>query len=270
MTADPSTTASAPSPGEHPFAGFRRLSVTQEGPVLRVWLDRADKRNAHDMTMVEEIGDLFLGLEKAFDVRVVVLGGRGSTFCAGADRRERVPEAATARERRWRAQAGRRAVRAIEECDAVTIARVHGHAVGGGSCLATACDFRITTESCLWWLPEVELGTPLPWGGTPRLIQELGMARARQYIMTGERVPGPTAAAWGLAHECVPDDRLDEAVERWVARLLAMPAFAVQSTKAQLRGYQRLAALGDLSEADGDFSTLARQTDDFRRGFQGF
>ena len=96
------------------------------------------------------------------------------------------------------------------------------------------------------------------------------MARARQYIMTGERVPGPTAAAWGLAHECVPDDRLDEAVERWVARLLAMPAFAVQSTKAQLRGYQRLAALGDLSEADGDFSTLARQTDDFRRGFQGF
>lgn len=96
------------------------------------------------------------------------------------------------------------------------------------------------------------------------------MARARQYVMTGERVPGPTAAAWGLAHECVPDDSLDEAVERWVARLLAMPAFAVQATKAQLRGYHRLAALGDLSEADGDFSTLARQTDDFRRGFQGY
>jgi enoyl-CoA hydratase/carnithine racemase len=270
MTDHANAPSTAPSPGDRRFDAFRRLSVTQEGPVLRVWLDRADKRNAHDQTMVEEIGDLFLGLEKAFDVRVVVLGGRGPTFCAGADRRERLPEAATARERRWRAQVGRRAVRAIEECDAVTIARVHGHAVGGGSCLATACDFRITTESCLWWLPEVELGTPLPWGGTPRLIQELGMARARQYVMTGERVPGPTAAAWGLAHECVPDDRLDEAVDRWVARLLAMPAFAVQATKAQLRGYQRLAALGDLSEADGDLSTLARQTDDYRRGFQGF
>lgn len=261
---------SAPPPGDSRFAGFRRLSVTQDGPVLRVWLDRADKRNAHDQVMVEEIGDLFLGLEKAFDVRVVVLGGRGPTFCAGADRREKPPEATSARERRWRAEIGRRACRAIEACDAVTIARVHGHAVGGGSCLATACDFRITTESCLWWLPEVELGTPLPWAGTPRLIQELGMARTRQYIMTGERVPGPTAAVWGLAHECVPDDRLDEAVERWVARLLAMPGFAVQATKAQLRGYQRLAALGDVSETDGDLSTLARQTDDFRRGFQGF
>lgn len=252
------------------FGAFERLSVTQDGPVLRVWLDRADKRNAHDQTMVEEIGDLFLGLEKAFDVDVVVLGGRGPTFCAGADRKEKPLEATTARERRWRAQVGRRACRAIEECNAVTIARVHGHAVGGGSCLATACDFRITTESCLWWLPEVELGTPLPWAGTPRLIQELGMARARQYIMTGERVPGPTAAAWGLAHECVPDDRLDDAIERWVVRLIAMPAFAIQATKAQLRGYQRRAALGDFSEADGDFSTLARQTGEFRQRFQGF
>ena len=81
MTADPSASPSAPSSADPRFADFRRLSVTQDGPVLRVWLDRADKRNAHDMTMVEEIGDLFLGLEKAFDVRIVVLGGgTGSPF----------------------------------------------------------------------------------------------------------------------------------------------------------------------------------------------
>lgn len=249
---------------------FQRIEIERDGPVLRAWLNRPDKRNAHDQLMIEEVGDLFTSLATAFDVKVVVLGGRGPTFCAGADRREHVEPAGSDREQRYRAQLGRRATRAIEECDIPTIARVQGHAVGGGSCFATSCDFRITTTSAQWWVPEVELGTPLPWAATPRLIAEIGMARARRYVMLSERIDGETAESWGLAHECVPDDELDAAVARWEERLLSLPELAVAMAKAHFRGYGRGAALGDLSETDGDLGAIVRTTDDFKARFASF
>lgn len=249
---------------------MERLELERDGDVLRVWLNRPDKRNAHDQQMIVEVGDLFLSLETEFDVRLVVLGGRGKSFCAGADRRERIEPASSEREQRYWNQIGRRATRAIEDCPIPTLARVHGHAAGGGSCFATSCDFRVTTDTTQWWVPEVELGTPLPWAGTPRLIQEIGMARARRYIMLSERIDGVTAADWGLAHESVPDDQLDEAMTRWEARLVSLPDLAVDMAKAHFRGYMRGSALGDLSETDGDLSKLVRQTDDFKARFSSF
>ncbi|MGI9594944.1 MAG: enoyl-CoA hydratase/isomerase family protein [Acidimicrobiales bacterium] len=249
---------------------YQRIAVERDGPVLRVWLDRPDKRNAHDETMITEVGDFFLAASTEFEAKVIVLGGRGPTFCAGADRRERVEPAKSLREDRYRNSLGRRATRAIEECPIPTVARVQGHAAGGGSCFATSCDFRITTESCQWWVPEVDLGTPLPWAATPRLIQEIGMARARQYVMLSERIDGRTAAEWGLAHECVPDDELDHAVARWVERLTSLPELAVNMAKAHFRGYARGSGLGDLSETDGDLGAIVRSTDDFKQRFASF
>lgn len=249
---------------------YERLEVERDGEVLRVWLNRPEKRNAHDQQMIVEVGDFFLAAATEFEARAIVLGGRGPTFCAGADRREHLDPPASQREERYRNQLGRRATRAIEECPIPTLARVQGHAAGGGSCFAASCDFRVTTDSCEWWVPEVDLGTPLPWGATPRLIQEIGMARARQYIMLSERVDGLTAAAWGLAHESVPENELDEAVDRWTNRIVSLPDLAVNMAKAHFRGYSRSSTLGDLSETDGDLSAIVRSTEDFQERFSGF
>jgi len=249
---------------------YERLDLEIEGPIARVWLNRPEKRNALDQQTLREIGDLFLSLEQSFDLRVIVLGGRGHSFSAGADRRETPVAAATDREQRWRGQLGRRATRAIEDCEIPTIARVQGHAAGGGSCLAVSCDFRITAESTEWWVPEVELGLPLTWAATPRLIQEIGMARARRYVMLSERFDGTTATDWGLAHECVADDALDAAVDRWVDRVLAMPELAINMSKTQFRAYNRRGALGDVSETDGDILSRGQSTDDFSARFNDF
>ena len=88
--------------------------------------------------------------------------------------------------------------------------------------------------------------------------------------MLAERVDGPTAAEWGLAHACVADDRLDAEVDRWVDRLLSLPELAVTMAKSHFRGYARPSALGDLSETDGVLSAIVRGTDDFRERFAGF
>ncbi len=247
------------------------IELEQQGPVLRAWFNRPQARNAHNQAMIQDVVELFTALNDQTDIRVVVLGGRGQTFCAGADRREELDKSPNASAARYASQLGRRAMRAIEDCEVVTIARVHGHAIGGGCCFAISCDFRISTADAQWYVPEVDLGVPLPWGATPRLISEIGMARARQFIMTSEHVDGQTAAAWGMAHEvCADEDELDTAVDRWVQRVIGLPALSVQMTKHQLRGYSQLSRLGDLSEFDGDISASAIRSSDAQNRFASF
>ncbi|MDH4148349.1 MAG: enoyl-CoA hydratase/isomerase family protein, partial [Acidimicrobiia bacterium] len=237
----------------------------------RVWFNRPHRRNAVNDRLLSEVGDLFLGLQNDFETKVVVLGGRGLSFCAGADRKpDDVPldPPASERERRFRHHLGRRAARAIEDLEIPVVGRIQGHAAGGGCVFAASCDFRIATRDALFWYPEVELGVPLTWAATPRLFQEIGMARARQMIMLCERVDGATAEQWGLVHEAVADDAaLDAAVERWVQRILAMPDTALHMTKTQLRGYARQFALGDVSEADADQLQLSREAPSSRGRF---
>lgn len=247
------------------------IELEPDGEVLRIWLNRPQSRNAHNQKMVQEVGDLFIALNSQPDFRVAVLGGRGKSFCAGADRKEQVAPAANDLQARYIGQLGRRAARAIEDCEVVTIGRIHGHAIGGGCCFATSCDFRVTTSDTLFYVPEVELGVPLPWGATPRLIHEIGAARARQMLMTSERVNGTTAAEWGLVHEVVLGEaELDNAVDRWVQRLLSLPAMSVQMSKYQMRGYSQMSRMGDLSEFDGDASARASRTSDAQARFGTF
>lgn len=241
------------------------LELGWDGAVLHVWLNRPEKRNALNGTALEEIAALFTALQSDFETRVVVLGGRGPSFCAGADRSDPPGRAAakerSARERRWISQLGRRASRAIEDVEAITVARVQGHAIGGGCVLAVACDFRIAAESARFSVPEVDLGIPLTWGATPRLIQELGAARAREFILLCEEIDGQRAAQWGLAHRAVPESALDAEVDALVSRLLSKPDAAVHMTKTQFRGYAQRARLGDITETDGDILVGALRED---------
>jgi enoyl-CoA hydratase/carnithine racemase len=254
---------------------YERLTVERDGPIVRVWLDRPDRLNALDARTLEDVAAFYTDIQEDFDARVVVLGGRGRAFCAGADRKDppgaRMSEAsgATERERRWAAQLGRRACRAVEECEVVTVARLHGHVVGGGAALAVACDFRVASEDAQFHVPEVDLGIPLTWGATPRLIQEVGAARARQLIVLCDRVGAAEAERWGLVHQVVAAERLDEAVDELATRLAAKPETAVHMAKSQFLAYARRAALGDVTETDGDLLALASRTGAARGAFGG-
>lgn len=245
---------------------FQTLEIEREGPILRVWLARPERLNAINPLMLREVGDLFSALENDYQTRVVVLGGRGRSFCAGADRKppvagQELAPAKTDREKRWVAQLGRRACLAIEDCEVITIARVHGHAVGGGCCFALSCDFRVAAEDALFRVPEVELGVPLTWGATPRLIHELGAARAREVLLLCEDIDGRKALDWGMAHRAVPAAELDATVDALANSLASKPEMAVYMTKTQLRGYAQRARLGDATESDSDMIDVATRSE---------
>jgi enoyl-CoA hydratase/carnithine racemase len=254
---------------------YQTLELAHEGPVLRVWLNRPARRNALNSTALEEIADCFARVQRDFAVRVVVLAGRGASFCAGADlksppgsERTRRKSGATERERRYAAQIGRRACAAIADCEAVTIARVHGHAVGGGLALALCCDFRVAARDAIFHVPEVDLGVPLLWGATPKLIYEVGAARAREIILGCDRFDGARAAEWDVVHRAVDPAALDAAVDELAARMAAKPEIAVHMAKTQLRAYGRAAMLGDTTEADADLMLEASRVGVARESFK--
>lgn len=248
---------------------YQTLTLERDGPVARVWLDRPERLNALNPTALEEIAAVCDELQTSFDVPVVVFGGRGSSFCAGADRKD--PPArmargsgASARERRWASQVGRRALEAIENLEAITIARLHGHVIGGGLVLALACDLRVAATSAQFHIPEVDLGIPLTWGAVPRLIHELGAARAKELILLCDRFDAATADRVGLVNKVVPDAELDAAVDDWAKRLAAKPEWATHMSKTQFRAYARTIPLGDVTEADGDLLAGASSEDPSR------
>jgi enoyl-CoA hydratase/carnithine racemase len=254
---------------------YETLELEREGPVLRVWLNRPAKRNALNTTALEEIAACFAALQTEFEARVVVLGGRGESFCAGADRRDppgtarmRASSGASERERRWASQLGRRACAAIQALEAVTIARVHGHAVGGGFALALACDLRVAGDDASFHIPEVDLGVPLSWGATARLIDEIGMARARELILVCDRVDAARAERLGVVHQVVPRAGLDAAVDALARRIAAKPEIAVHMTKTQFRAYAQGAVRGDVTETDGDLLMASSRVGVARESFR--
>jgi enoyl-CoA hydratase/carnithine racemase len=248
---------------------YRTLRLERDGPIARVWLDRPERHNALDQTALEEIADVFTTLQRAFDVPVIVLGGRGPSFCSGADRKD--PPArlsrssgAGARERRHAAQVGRRALEAIQAVEAITIARLHGHVIGGGVVLALGCDLRLAAAGTSFRIPEVELGVPLTWGALPPLVREVGLARAKELVVLGERFDAAAAHAYGLVNRVVADAELDAAVDAWAARIAAQPPWAIHMTKTQFQAYARTVALGDVTLLDGDLLTGASREDPTR------
>jgi enoyl-CoA hydratase/carnithine racemase len=232
------------------------LAINEDGPVLRVELNRPESLNCLDDDVLLEVTDLYTRLQQRFDLKAVVLGGRGRAFCAGADLRNPPGFGGTGgRERRYHSQIGYRACQAIADCEVVTVARLHGHVVGGGLALALACDFRVAATDTVFRLPEVDLGVPMTWGTIPRLIAEVGAARAREIVLLADRIDAATAHRISLVHRLAALDELDDATQALVEVIVAKPDYALHTSKTQFRAYSR--ASGDPTFADGDLVSLA-------------
>lgn len=250
---------------------YETLILELEGAIARVWLNRPEQHNPLNARTLEELIDVFDELQRHAETLVVILGGRGPSFSAGADRKDppgRLQDSgASARTRRYTSQLGRRTLQAIERAEAITIARLHGHVIGGAVLVALACDLRVAAQSASFKIPEVDLGVPLTWGGTPRLACEVGIARAKELILLCDRFDAGSAERYGLINRVVPDDALDAAVDDWARRLGAKPTWAVHMTKSQFRAYGHTSVLGDVTEFDGDLLTAAFHEDPTRFAF---
>lgn len=210
---------------------FERLEVEIEGPVARVWLNRPDLRNAFDGLMVSELRRAIFDLHEVEAVRVIVLGGRGPAFCAGADLEWMKAMAAFSREENLReAQAMADLFFTVYESPKPVVARVHGAALGGGAGLVAAADVPVAALGTQFGFTEVRLGI-LPAVISPYVLRKIGLSAARELFLTGERFEAVKAQEIGLVRAAVPPEDLDAAVDARVQELLKAGPQAMAQAK---------------------------------------
>lgn len=207
-----------------------------DGEVLTITLNRPERLNPQSPATWTALAQLARDLPGS--IRVAVLNGLGRAFSAGLDRDAMPALAELGRADAEQAEqliAGwQQAFDWISRPALVSVAAVHGHAIGAGFQLALAADIRIVSDDVQFSMAEPTLGLVPDLGGTKRLVDLVGTSRATELCLTGRRVGADEAYSMGLASRVVARDELDEAVAETVRALLAVPRDAATETKALL------------------------------------
>jgi enoyl-CoA hydratase len=212
----------------------KQLASSAKDGIWTVRLNRPEARNAISYDLMQQLTDTALRLRDEPGVRAVILTGAGDHFCAGVDlkepRRHHAGKLGLA-ERRALSAAGGRLSRAWEEIPAMTICAIEGHCIGGGAALAVATDFRVIGASAYFWLPEIAIGIPLGWGAVPRLVNLLGPAKAKRFIILCDKIGGQEAVDFGLADYLVPDGKTYASAVELAHRIAGLPETSVRMSK---------------------------------------
>jgi enoyl-CoA hydratase len=180
---------------------------TVDHHVITVAMNRPERRNAISVEMAQELEACFVGFKARADLRVVILTGKGTAFCAGADLKERAgltPDA-TRRQR----ETALRIVELIETLPVPVIGMVNGPAVAGGLEIALGCDIRISSDQATFALTEVRNMGSFPGAGGPvRLPKLIGRGRASYLVLTGRSISAREAYDFGLVEAVVPHENL--------------------------------------------------------------
>jgi 2-(1,2-epoxy-1,2-dihydrophenyl)acetyl-CoA isomerase len=247
------------------------VTLDRRGAELRIVLNRPDVMNAWD----KQLGiDLLAAVNEAAaddSVRAVVITGAGRAFSSGADLKagfdatpEGHPDVGTALRERYHP-----IIAGLRRMPKPVVAAVNGPAVGIGCSLALCCDLVIARESAYFLLAFVNIGL-VPDGGSSLLIPErVGLARATEMAMLGERVSARQALEWGLINRVAADDEFEAAVDELAARLAAGPTAAYAGAKEQLNHW--LFARMDLQlELEAAAQQRAAASEDFKEGVMAF
>jgi methylglutaconyl-CoA hydratase len=214
---------------------YSTLVLERDGAVVTVWLNRPKVHNAFDETVIAEFSAALRALDVDPTVRAVVLAGRGSSFCAGADlnwmrRMAGFDRAENLRDATNLAQM----LHLLHGLSKPTVARVHGPALAGGTGLVAACDMALATPAASFGTTEVRIGL-VPATIAPYVIRAIGARAAQRYFLTGERFGAEQALRLGLIHGVCAPEWLDQHVHELLRAVLA-GAPAAQSACKRLMG----------------------------------
>lgn len=217
--------------------GNEHIKVEKKEGIGIITLKRPEARNALNRKMIQELGDALTGLENDPQIRSIIITGN-KDFCAGADIKEMnaIKPEEIAIFCRW----GHKVFDQLENMGKPVIAAINGFALGGGCELALACDIRIAGEGAKFGQPEVSLGLIPGFGGTQRLRRLIGVAKAKEMILTGKIIDAKEAESIGLVNRVVKDEELMIAAEEMAMTIAQKAPIAVKMAKTLINENQEI------------------------------
>jgi methylglutaconyl-CoA hydratase len=214
---------------------FETIRLVRGGAVAQVILNRPEIRNAFNDVMIRELRAAFGTLLEDDELRVVVLTGAGSSFCAGADLNWMRKVLAYSYEENYEDSLHlAHLMREIYEFPRPVIGRINGAAIGGGTGLVAVCDIAVAAESAVFSFSEVKIGL-VPACISPYVLKRVGERYGREYFLTGERLRAAKALQAGLINKVVPVEDLDDVVGEYVETLLTAGPAALATCKRMIR-----------------------------------
>jgi enoyl-CoA hydratase len=245
------------------------IDVATDGPVLRLTIDREDKRNALSAEVMRGMLDAVRGVAADGDVRVVVVGSRGERiFCAGADLAVMAEDSTGLEQHEGRGLLAKLVI-AMRECPVPVVARVQGMCLAGGTGLAMGCDVVLARESAVFGLPEVDRGL-WPFMVSALLARHVSPKHAMDRMLMGDRFDARTAYEMGMVSRVFPDESFDADVAAYVAKLAASPPAAVRLGKAAWVAATETGSLPVALEAMQAQLSLLTTTKDVVEGISAF
>ncbi len=250
--------------------GEAMVEVERKGAAAWVWLNRPALHNALNEEMVRQLTEVFRALERAAETRVIVLSGRGTSFCAGGESDSlRRQGASSAAQNRDTARELADLFHVIASSPKPTIARVNGAAIGGGLGLASACDIALASSEAKFAVSEVRLGL-IPATIGPYVVRAIGGRWARRLFQTAERMTAAQAEKIGLVHEAVEPDALDARVDAVVGDLLEGGSLAQKAAKELIDAVAERPITAELIEYTAERIAVIRAQDEAREGLSAF
>ncbi len=240
---------------------YDNVSVERQDDLAIITMQRPDRRNSLSDPMLLDLSAALSEFRDDVSVGAVVLTGAPPVFSAGADSPS-LKGAETEEQRRAVFGSGKsrfrrlfgRVTGQLDQLDQPVVCAINGHAVGGGWGLSLSCDFRFASADANFWLPEVDLGTPLGVGSTMRLVRMAGEAAAKEIIMGCHRFTAEEVKAMRLLNRVVPKDDLMKEAIAYAQYLAAKPPQAMMQVKANINAIARSAVSPVMAEPAGVLS----------------
>lgn len=208
------------------------ILLERSGRLLTITFNRPDSLNAFDLAMHNEMVEALQFARDDEDSDVIVLTGAGRAFSAGGDLDHIARSAAEPERFDHEVAIAQAIVLTLLDIDKPVVCRMNGHAVGLGATIALLCDVIFAAEKAKIGDPHVGVGLVAGDGGAIVWAQRIGLARAKEFLLTGELLGAQRAADLGLVNYCLPAEELDGAVAAFCEKLLAGAQFAIRKTKA--------------------------------------
>ena len=251
------------------YSHYKSLQITREDRIYTVTINRPEVKNALNHVLHEEFGTIFRDLDMDDDCDVIVLTGAEGAFSGGGDmnwildQHQNFPMNTSAN------RTNRRIQTSLLELEKPILAKVRGPAIGLGCSLAVFCDFVYATPDAVFADPHVRVGLVAADGGAVMWPQLVGYARARRYLLTGDPITGQEAADIGLITEAVPEEKLDEVVDKMAKRMASGATYAIRWTKAAINTGLRASANAIIDRAI-PLENLTQFTNDNRIALEAF
>jgi methylglutaconyl-CoA hydratase len=219
---------------------YETLEIQKNRNIATINLNRPDVHNAMNEKLMKELTSCFKELIKAKDVRIIVLTGKGKSFCAGADLNWMKSMVQYSKEENIKDS--RLLLDLYEEiynCPKPVIGRVNGHAFGGGIGLFAVCDITIAVPGCKFAFSEVKLGI-IPAVISTYIVRRIGLTNMRRLFVTGERFDSNYAKEIGLIDIVVPEEELDNKVQKYIEILNSSGPIAIKKVKKLVDAYEKM------------------------------